>query len=125
MSYLQSALYSLRLSVNTIRGRLPRSAAFALIGALFVCTVVALQVGARRGTPTRSEAAPVMAKSAAMMPVTVQAAERAKPFFNFQDGRQVFASFHGAAAQALQSGQASPRALASADFDGNGTTDVV
>src|SRR5262249_55280701 len=56
---------------------------------------------------------------------TVLAAGRAKPFFNFQDGHQIFASFSGAAAQALQSGQAQARALASGDIDGNSSPDVV
>src|SRR4051794_32422682 len=60
-------------------------------------------------------------------PSTVQAAGRGNPFFNFRDGGQVSVAFHGenAAALALQSGQAEPRAVASGDFDGNGTPDVI
>ncbi|HKN84209.1 MAG TPA: VCBS repeat-containing protein, partial [Pyrinomonadaceae bacterium] len=57
--------------------------------------------------------------------ITVHAAGRARPFFNFQDGRQISANFSGAGAQALQSGQAQARALASGDLDGNATPDVV
>ena len=57
--------------------------------------------------------------------ITVHAAGRARPFFNFQDGRQISANFSGAGAQALQSGQAQPRALAAGDLDGNAVPDVV
>src|SRR5258705_6490978 len=57
--------------------------------------------------------------------VTVHAAGRGKPFLNLQDGREMSVNYRGAqeAAAALQSGSA--RALASADFDRNGTPDVV
>src|ERR1051325_4706917 len=59
--------------------------------------------------------------------VTVQAAGRGKPFLNFQDGHEMSVTYRGdqAAVAALQSGGAQPRALASADFDHNGTPDVV
>jgi hypothetical protein len=59
--------------------------------------------------------------------VTVHAAGRGKPFLNFQDGHQVSVTYRGdqAAVAALQTGGAQPRALASADFDRNGTPDVV
>ncbi|HEU4931628.1 MAG TPA: hypothetical protein VFT48_06080, partial [Pyrinomonadaceae bacterium] len=59
--------------------------------------------------------------------VTVQAANRGKSFLNLQDGRQMSVTFRGdqAAVAALQSGGAQARALASADFDRNGTPDVV
>ena len=59
--------------------------------------------------------------------VTVQAAGRGKPFLNLQDGREMSVTYRGddAAVAALQSGAAQARALASADFDRNGTPDVV
>jgi len=59
--------------------------------------------------------------------VTVRAAGRGKPFFNFQDGRQMPVRFGGEshAARALQSGKGTPRSLASADLDGNGTPDLI
>src|SRR5688500_9095764 len=59
--------------------------------------------------------------------VTVQAAGRGKPFLNLQDGREISVAYRGdqGAVVALQSGAAQARALASADFDRNGTPDVV
>ena len=59
--------------------------------------------------------------------VTVQAAGRGKPFLNLQDGREMSVTYRGdqAAVAALQSGAALARSLASADFDRNGTPDVV
>jgi Big-like domain-containing protein len=59
--------------------------------------------------------------------VTVRAAGRGKPFFNFADGRQMPLTFRGESnsAKALQSGNGIPRSLTSADLDGNGTPDVV
>src|SRR5262250_3195521 len=55
--------------------------------------------------------------------VTVQAAGRGRAFLNFQDGHEMSVTYRGdqAAVAALQSGAAQPRALASADFDHNGT----
>src|ERR1041384_643258 len=60
-------------------------------------------------------------------PVTVQAEGRGAPFYKLQDGRQMVVTYRGAdaGARALQSGQAEPRVLTSADFDGNATPDVV
>src|ERR1044072_4594172 len=59
--------------------------------------------------------------------VTVQAAGRGRAFFNLQDGHAISATYRGdqAAVAALQNGGAQARALASADFDRNGTPDVV
>src|ERR1041385_8208244 len=59
--------------------------------------------------------------------VTVQAAGRGKPFLNLRDGQDMTVTYRGdrAAATALQSGAAQARSLASADFDRNGTPDVV
>ncbi|MFZ0063084.1 MAG: hypothetical protein WAL47_13720, partial [Pyrinomonadaceae bacterium] len=59
--------------------------------------------------------------------VTVQAAGRGKPYLNLQDGRKASVEYLGdsALASALQNGAAQARSLASADFDLNGTPDVV
>src|SRR5215213_4798125 len=59
--------------------------------------------------------------------ITVHAAGRGKPFLNLQDGREMSVNYRGdqAAVAALQNGAAQARALASADFDRNGTPDVV
>src|SRR5688572_13387723 len=59
--------------------------------------------------------------------VTVHAAGRGKPFLNLQDGKEMSVTYRGdeAAVAAMQSGASQPRALASADFDLNGTPDVV
>ena len=59
--------------------------------------------------------------------VTVHAAGRGKPHLNLQDGRETGVEYRGDCdlTNALQEGSARPRALASADFDHNGTPDVV
>src|SRR5215212_10144244 len=59
--------------------------------------------------------------------VTVHAAGRGQPYLNLQDGRKASVEYRGdsALASALQNGAAQARALASADFDRNGTPDVV
>ena len=58
--------------------------------------------------------------------ITVQAAERGQPYFN-RDGRQMRADYVGEqnAIQAIQSGQAQPRSLTSADLDIDATPDVM
>ena len=57
----------------------------------------------------------------------MHAADRGRSFLNFQDGHEMTVTYRGdqAAVAALQSGAAQARALASADFDRNGTPDVV
>jgi hypothetical protein len=59
--------------------------------------------------------------------ITVHAAGRGRPFLNLQDGREMSVNYRGeqSAVAALQNGVAQARALASADFDRNGTPDVV
>ncbi|HEX7332295.1 MAG TPA: hypothetical protein VF290_12405, partial [Pyrinomonadaceae bacterium] len=70
---------------------------------------------------------PVTRTRRAREQVTVQAAGRGKPFLNLQDGRGMTVTYKGdqAAVAALQSGAAQARALSSADFDRNGTPDVI
>src|SRR5215470_7011235 len=59
--------------------------------------------------------------------VTVWAAGRGKPFLNLKDGRDMTVKYTGQSdlSNALQNGTAQARTLASADFDRNGTPDVV
>src|SRR5215470_19806568 len=59
--------------------------------------------------------------------VTVWAAGRGKPFLNLKDGRDLSVKYNGQSdlSNALQNGSAQARTLASADFDLNGTPDVV
>src|SRR5688572_20271093 len=59
--------------------------------------------------------------------ITVHAAGRGKPFLNLQDGREMSVNYRGdqRAVAALQNGAAQARSLAAADFDRNGTPDVV
>src|ERR1044072_3383707 len=70
---------------------------------------------------------PVEVTKRAKEQVTVHAANRGRAFFNLQDGHEMTVTYRGdqAAVAALQSGAAQARALASADFDGNGTPDMV
>src|SRR4051812_24739677 len=91
--------------------RLVTSPSFFAIGfAAVVATALAVPAGTKSSQVT-----------------TVQVSGRGKPFFNFLVGAQAPVPFRGqdSGAAALQSGQAEPRALASADLDGNGTPDVV
>ena len=59
--------------------------------------------------------------------ITVHAAGRGKPFLNLKDGRGMSVNYSGdrKSIAALQGGAAQARSLASADFDRNGTPDVV
>ncbi|HEV8589686.1 MAG TPA: hypothetical protein VGQ72_12475 [Pyrinomonadaceae bacterium] len=97
-------------SMNT---RMFRYATCAGVALLALVTLLALNVGTRK------------AESRSL--VTVSAADRARPYFNFQDGRAVSVDYRGQdlAVQDLRSGEAQPRAIASADMDGNATPDVV
>ena len=58
---------------------------------------------------------------------TVQSPGRSKPYFNFRDGQTMQVEYRGeqSLTQALQSGQAQPRALASTDLDGDAAPDLV
>lgn len=60
-----------------------------------------------------------------LAPVTVHAEGYGAPFYKLQDGRQMAVTYRGSGAAALQSGNAEPRVLTSADVDGNATPDVV
>jgi len=59
--------------------------------------------------------------------VTVHAAGRGRPYLNFRDGRSAEVAYRGDSklTSALQNGAAQARSLASADFDRNGTPEVL
>jgi hypothetical protein len=59
--------------------------------------------------------------------ITVHAAGRGKPYLNFLNGHSMQVEYrgNGELATALQNGAAQARSLASADFDRNGTPDVI
>src|SRR5512132_418285 len=59
--------------------------------------------------------------------VTVRAAEQAKPYFNFQDGRQLHVDYRGEQnlTAALQSGQVQPRSLASIVLAADAVPDLI
>ena len=88
----------------------------ALPGSLFVIAAAVLTV---------SGAAPAV-QARAGAPGIVLAAGRGNPWINLGDGAPIAATYAGpeAATRALIEGQAEPRSLASADFDGDGTDDL-
>src|SRR5499433_3145408 len=102
-----------------------RISARSLLQLLTVCLIVAIIPIALYVKVKSENTRLLISNSKKQEVVTVHAAGRARPFFNFQDGRQISANFSGAAAQALQSGQAQAQTLASGDLDGNGTPDVI
>ena len=59
--------------------------------------------------------------------ITVRAAGRGKPDFNFRDGRASRMAYRGeqSLTEALRSNQAQPKSLASIDLDGNATPDLI
>ena len=96
---------------------------YALSVALLITLTVVARLGASAGAKSKSSTQ----ADASQLMVTMPATEAAKPYFNFQNGHEPRLDYRGGEnlTAALQSGQAQPRALASADFDGNGTPDVV
>jgi uncharacterized repeat protein (TIGR01451 family) len=95
------------------------------LGSLVVSALVAgyVREKSQRGLAPRE----VVAVASRDGHVTVQAAGRGKPFLNLADGREMSAVYRGdhEAAAALRDGVAQARTLATADFDHNGTPDVV
>ena len=109
-----------------------RISARALVKILTLCLILAIipvalyvRVKSANFFAAKSASSLAIKDSRKQGAVTVHAMGRATGFYNFQDGRQVAANFSGAGAQALQSGQAQARALASGDLDNNSTPDVV
>src|ERR1043165_2764143 len=104
---------------------------------LFITLVVMLVlggVGITHSSAVKSTLSVITGSSEAAAPrkitagaIPVHAAGRGKPFLNFKDGRSMKVVYRGESAltSALQSGAAQARTLASADFDRNGTPDVV
>ena len=105
-----------------------RTAAKLLALCLIVAAVpVALYVRVKSAASSASNSKLVELTKKSKGQVTVQAAGRGKPFLNLRDGRDMTVTYRGdrAAATALQTGAGQPRSLAWADFDRNGTPDVV
>ena len=119
MSYAQSAFDSLRVGLKTMLGSLTLRAALVVAGSLIGGTALALHLGTRFVSSTPSE------KPKAQ--VTIHAADRGKPIFNFADGRQVKATYRGnvTATQFLQSGQARPRAMATTVLAGGAVPNLI
>src|SRR6185369_9397386 len=99
-----------------------------------VVMVVLAGVGISKSSAVRKTLSAVTGTSEVSAPaktnagaITVQAAGRGKPFLNLHDGRSMQTVYRGDStlANALQSGAAQARTLAAADFDRNGTPDVV
>src|SRR4051812_32321981 len=107
---------------SLLRRHLFRRATWLVVIVCAACSVLGLHLATREFASER-----VATKSTPAGKVTVQAAGRARPLFNFLDGRQVSVNYGGqnVATQAIQSGQAEPRALASGDLDGNATPDLI
>src|SRR5215216_3164166 len=111
---------------------------FALSHRILLFTVLALLVlggvGVSNSSAVRSTLSVITGNSEVAAPrkttagaITVHAAGRGKPYLNFQDGRSMQVVYRGDStlASALQNGVAQARSLASADFDRNGTPDVL
>src|SRR5690242_11342100 len=96
---------------------------------LSICTIVAvpvavfLHVKSGRLDPRRDAAIPIDHGGH----VSVHAEGRGAPIMRLQDGHETRVLYRGdqEAIASLENGSARSRSLASADFDGNGTPDVV
>ena len=109
--------------------KIKTAAKLLAISLIVVAVPLALYVRVKSEDSARFSQAdgPVEVTKRAKEQVTVHAANRGRSFFNLQDGHEMTVTYRGdqAAVAALQSGAAQARALASADFDLNGTPDVV
>jgi hypothetical protein len=96
----------------------PRSSWFKKSSLVVVLTVFACSIAAMYGTT-------VAVKSRELK--VVRAEGRGKPFFNFRNGQEMSVAYRGMerGTQALQSGDARARSLATADLDNNGTPDLI
>ncbi|OLE55152.1 MAG: hypothetical protein AUG51_04660 [Acidobacteria bacterium 13_1_20CM_3_53_8] len=91
---------------------------------LFVCSLL-ISVLLASGLFKASSKAP--APESSVQKITVHAAGRGGKFLKLQDGRELKSRYTGnqVASDALRSGSAQARSLASADFDSDGAPDVV
>src|SRR6266853_5681684 len=109
--------------LNSFSALIRFSTAARIVCALLVCSGVLLAIHARNNSAKSTATSEATPRGA----ITVHAAGRAKPYLNFQDGRQLRVDYRGeqSVIQSLQSGQARARSLAVADLDGNSTPDLV
>jgi|GEM_PF-2237934 len=124
---------SLRLQTKSdLLPRLSRSSRFLFI--TLVAMLALVGVGISNSSAVKSRLAvlagssdPAVSPNSRAGAITLHAAGRGRPFLNLQDGREMSVNYRGeqGAVAALQNGAAQARALASADFDRNGTPDVV
>jgi len=124
---------SLRLQTKSpLLFRLTRSYRFLFI--TLVATLVLVGVGISNSSAVKSTLSVLAGNSESAASaktsagaITVHAAGRGKPFLNLRDGREMSVNYRGeqGAVAALQNGSAQARSLAAADFDRNGTPDVV
>ena len=107
MRYVPSGVNSLKLTFNMILRKLSVSTALVATALFIGGAALAVHVTTRPASSSRATSAPEAATAkgpAAPGAVTVHAAGRGKPLFNFLDGRQMAPAFKvsNAASQALQ-----------------------
>ena len=112
-------MYSLKNSTSKTQITIFPLKARASIKLLAVCLLVAsvaVAVSVR-----------VDSKNSKAADTFLQAAGRGKPYFNFQDGRAMRLGYQGDEnlTTAMQSGEARPRSIASADLNGDAAPDLV
>jgi hypothetical protein len=98
---------------------------FSLLG---LALLAACCLGVYRFTAVQAAAAlPISATPGALLSDRVIIQGKASPLLKLSDGRELISAFAGnpQARQALMSGEAHPLALATADFDEDGTADLI
>jgi CSLREA domain-containing protein len=103
---------------KSVTARLSRGGKIVALAAVLGCVLLAIYGAANLAKSSAKSGAPA---------VTVRAAGRGNRYLNFQDGRRSQVDYRGdeTLTKALQSGEAQPRGLASADLDSNGTPDLI
>ena len=119
-----------RAKIDTAQHRnpRPRRRALLLLSALLLLPPLCAPLIRPRGAKAKSEQPHEQSSCARLSErVGVRASGRGRPLVRLNDGRELIAAYTGAGAarQALAAGDAAPRALAAADFDEDGTPDLV